>query len=82
MKPEWMPENPCNKCPQRNDLEQCRVPYCKAWFKYIGSIAGAKALAKWGEESCTVEGHHGEIHRKDCPECWQQMLKELEEYHG
>jgi len=93
-KPEWMPKNSCDDCKVRrkdpnSHLLICSLT-CRPLSEYIGLIATAKALAKWADEPCTEHPINRWISEKQgifqtypirrvCPDCWEQMLKELEE---
>ena len=62
-----------------------KEPIDKEWVNsclplYRDKIAKAQLnkLHKWGNETCTCKGDYINIKRRQCDECWQSLLKEIE----
>jgi len=45
-------------------------------IKIIIAQAQAKKLVEWAWSGCTEHGNEGFV-RRFCPECWQQLRKEV-----
>ena len=73
--------------------EICRAVGCTSMGEGVLEIIGqsnkaqAKKIAEWGNEICSehlpkwkgsVDLMGGVLSKRECPKCWQELLKEIE----